>query len=433
MGQSRSMYWNHFVAQLRALLSRLDAQPEVAADEVLAHFAREHPRLGGRDRGQLADAFFAVLRQRALWEGWVASTGEPGESGEGLALLVADQLGWDFVVPAWRDEQRAWLNHAKAKLAAGWGHEAQRFNLPTWLVDALKRQDVPDLAGLAHALTKPASLDVRVNTQTAKRDKLLAAMREQGWEVEATRYSPWGLRLGQRRSLKNTTWFESGAIEVQDEGSQLLAAVLGAKRGETVVDFCAGAGGKTLSLGAMMRNQGRLLALDVSAARLSAMAPRLQRAGLSCVYSMAIQDEHDARLQTWRAKASRVLVDAPCSGLGTLRRSPELKWRLTPDDVQAYAQRQRAILASAARLVQPGGRLVYATCSLLRQENEEVALDFTAEHTDFKPVAAESTLAAVVKSDVERASLCRDGFLRLWPHVHESDGFFAAVWQKAGG
>ncbi len=423
------MYWKQFVPHLQALLAQFDASPALAADEVLAQYRRAHAELGARDRAQLADAFFAVLRQRGLWSAWVSSAGEPAP-GEGLALLAAHHLGWSEMLADCAPAQQQWLARACSQFEAGWGTLAQRLNLPDWLVDDLVSQGVSDIEALAQSLNQAAPLDVRVNVHRAKRDKLMAEMRDQAWPAQPMVYSPWGLRLAQRRSLKNTAWFESGALEVQDEGSQLLAALVGAKRGETVVDFCAGAGGKTLALGAMMRDQGRLMAMDVSAARLAAMAPRLQRAGLRSVYTMALSDEGDARLQAWRGKAQRVLVDAPCSGLGTLRRSPELKWRLQAADISAYATRQRQILESAARLVQPGGRLVYATCSLLRDENEEVAEAFGLQHPMFVPVAAHEALASTVKSPELRAQLCADPYLRLWPHVHGTDGFFAAVWQR---
>jgi 16S rRNA (cytosine967-C5)-methyltransferase len=225
--------------------------------------------------------------------------------------------------------------------------------------------------------------------------------------------------------------FVEGEVEVQDEGSQLLALLLDAKRGEMVADFCAGAGGKTLAIGAAMRNSGRLYAFDTSAHRLSALTPRLARSGLSNVHPVAIAHERDERVKRLAGKIDRVLVDAPCSGLGTLRRSPDLKWRQTPAVVAAQAELQQSILNSAARLVKPGGRLVYATCSLLREEDEAVAQAFGAVHPDFEPLRASELLAAAQVADPER--LC-DGeqlqWMRLWPHRHATDGFFAAVWRK---
>jgi len=228
--------------------------------------------------------------------------------------------------------------------------------------------------------------------------------------------------------LRDMPAFVRGAIEVQDEGSQLLALLVDAKRGEMVVDFCAGAGGKTLALGAMMRNTGRLYAFDVSGHRLEALKPRLARSGLSNVYPAQIAHERDERIKRLAGKIDRVLVDAPCSGLGTLRRNPDLKWRQSPAAIEELRVKQGAILASAARLLKPGGRLVYATCSLLATENEAVAAAFTAEQPAFAPLPAAQVLQ---QAGVEGAdTLCSGDALRLWPHRHATDGFFAAVWER---
>ena len=196
-----------------------------------------------------------------------------------------------------------------------------------------------------------------------------------------------------------------------------------------VVDFCAGAGGKTLALGAAMRSTGRLYAFDVSGHRLDALKPRLARSGLSNVHPAQIAHERDDRIKRLAGKIDRVLVDAPCSGLGTLRRNPDLKWRQSPKSVEELQAKQKAILDSAARLLKPGGRLVYATCSLLEAENEAVVAAFDeARGTDFVPVAAAEVLESL---KVEGASQVTQGrFLRLWPHRHQTDGFFAAVWQR---
>ena len=245
-----------------------------------------------------------------------------------------------------------------------------------------------------------------------------------------TPYSPWGLRIDGKPALQKLDVFTRGAVEVQDEGSQLLALLLDARRGEMVADFCAGAGGKTLAIGATMRSTGRLYAFDVSAHRLDKLKPRLARSGLSNVHPVAIAHERDERIKRLAGKMDRVLVDAPCSGLGTLRRNPDLKWRQSPQDVQELALKQQAILQSAARLLKPGGRLVYATCSVLPQENEQVAEAFGAAHPDFEPCNVAELLAALKVPHAADLCNAEGRFLRLWPHRHGTDGFFAAVWQR---
>ncbi|MGN6666486.1 MAG: RsmB/NOP family class I SAM-dependent RNA methyltransferase, partial [Trinickia sp.] len=218
--------------------------------------------------------------------------------------------------------------------------------------------------------------------------------------------------------------FEDGWIEVQDEGSQLLCALVAPRRGEMIVDFCAGAGGKTLALGAAMRSTGRLYAFDVSDRRLAKLKPRLARSGLSNVHPVLIDSEHDAKIKRLAGKIDRVLVDAPCSGLGTLRRNPDLKWRQSPASVEELVPKQRSILASAARLVKPGGRLVYATCSMLDAENEGIVAQFLADHPDFALVPAGKVLAE------QRIEVEMGDYLSLWPHRHATDGFFAAVLER---
>jgi 16S rRNA (cytosine967-C5)-methyltransferase len=296
------------------------------------------------------------------------------------------------------------------------------------LAEALEAQLGEDFWPLVDSLQHTAGLDVRVNTVQAKRADVQAELEKHGIAVVPTPFSPWGLRMNAKPNLSKLTLFEKGVIEVQDEGSQLLALLLDAKRGEMVADFCAGAGGKTLALGAAMRNTGRLYAFDTSAHRLEAMKPRLARSGLSNIHPVAIAHERDDRIKRLRGKMDRVLVDAPCTGLGTLRRNPDLKWRQSTEAVAELTVKQAAILASAARLLKPGGRLVYATCSMLPQENEEIAEAFSKAHPDFVvlPVTEELTRLKVDHAQ----NLCNGNFLRLWPHRHGTDGFFAAVWVR---
>jgi 16S rRNA (cytosine967-C5)-methyltransferase len=220
--------------------------------------------------------------------------------------------------------------------------------------------------------------------------------------------------------------FQNGWVEVQDEGSQLLCSLVAPRRGEMIVDFCAGAGGKTLALGAMMRSTGRLYAFDISERRLAKLKPRLARSGLSNVNPVLIDSEHDSKIKRLVGKIDRVLVDAPCSGLGTLRRNPDLKWRQSPESVAELAPKQLSILTSAARLLKRGGRLVYATCSILEAENEAVVKQFLEAHPDYALVSARDVLAE------QRVGLDTGDYLSLWPHRHATDGFFAAVLERRG-
>jgi len=217
----------------------------------------------------------------------------------------------------------------------------------------------------------------------------------------------------------------SGKIEVQDEGSQLLCYLVAPKRREMVVDFCAGAGGKTLMLGALMQSLGRLYAFDVSEHRLDKLKPRLKRSGLSNVHPQLLVSENDIRVKRLGGKIDRVLVDAPCSGFGTLRRNPDLKWRQNDAGIAELAAKQRAILTAAAALVKPGGRLVYATCSFLRAENQDIVADFLAAHPHFRLLPANDILRQ------QQIALDTGKFLQLYPHRHGCDGFFAAVMERA--
>lgn len=407
------------------------------AEAVVADFFRGQRSLGPRERAVVADTAYAVLRRRRLFEALATGDAAPLPA-PALARRLA-LLGFagprDALARGLREGEAAWLAASEARIrGAAWQAlpEPLRHNLPDWLAARLQAQWGEAFWPLVAALEQPAPLDLRVNTVHAKRESVQAQLAAAGIASAPTPHSPWGLRLVGKPALGKVAPFARGLVEVQDEGSQLLALLTDAQRGELVVDFCAGAGGKSLALGAAMRGTGRLYALDTSAHRLAALKPRLEKSGLSNVFAQAIAHERDERVARLTAKADRVLVDAPCSGLGTLRRHPDLKWRQTEAAVAAMAGPQAAILASAARLVKPGGRLVYATCSLLSEENEAIAQAFSqsAAGTGFAPVAATAALARHKLPDAD--ALCgSDGqFLRLAPHRQGTDGFFAAVWQR---
>jgi 16S rRNA (cytosine967-C5)-methyltransferase len=400
---------------------------EHPADAVVARFFREHRALGPRERTTLSDTVYAALRQRLRLE-WLARSGS-GPKWRRLAIL-AFPGDIDFLKSALTEPEKVWLDNCLAVTDADL-LAPHRHNLPEWLAAALREQLGTEFDALVASLDQPAALDLRVNSLKKKREAVLTELQQVGLVGGPTPFSPLGIRLQGKPSLAKLPAFVQGEVEVQDEGSQLLALLLDAKRGEMVVDFCAGAGGKTLAIGAAMRNSGRLYAFDTSAHRLDALKPRLARSGLSNVYPVAIAHERDDRIKRLAGKIDRVLIDAPCSGLGTLRRSPDLKWRQTPQTVAAQAQLQMAILSSAVRLLKPGGRLVYATCSLLKEENEAVAEAFGADHPEFEPLPVLELLADAQVPTPER--LCAGSmqqWLRLWPHRHATDGFFAAAWRK---
>ena len=408
-------------------------QFEQAADGLLSAYFRSERRLGHRDRGWIAEAVYGVLRRlRSLRR----IAGEAADARRLLLCWLRSVEGWSLrrLEGLISDDERAALiaAHAEDTPRADAGPTlAERCEWPDWLVAQLQSQgscDEASVLALATALNLPAPLDVRVNRARLGRDVLLRELQGEGLAVVATPYSPDGLRFADKPALNRHPRFLDGSFEVQDEGSQLLSLLLQPRRGQMVVDFCAGAGGKTLHLGALMRSTGRLYALDVADKRLARLKPRVARAGLSNVHPMRIDSEHDARLKRMRDKADAVLVDAPCSGLGTLRRNPDLKWRQSPERVAALCETQASILAAAARLVRPGGRLVYATCSLLAVENASVAEAFAAAHPQFVPLDAGPILSSQQVGDVD--ALVDGGYLRLLPHRHHTDGFFAAVFER---
>lgn len=397
------------------------------ADGALSRWLRAHPRLGMKDRAEVAEAVYDVLRNLRRYR-QMAESGR-GNATRRLAVLgLARVLGLSQVRPMLEPDEATWLERV-------WNIDLQtlpravRHSMPDWLDDALGQMAEPE--SLMAALNQPAALDIRVNPLKADRDTILAELvghweadGSQGARPEATPWSPWGIRLFGRTTLNRWSRFTDGSVEVQDEGSQLLALLVGPKRGEMIIDFCAGAGGKTLLIGALMRSTGRLYAFDVSQYRLARLGPRLARSGLSNVEPVTIANENDTRVKRLAGKAHRVLVDAPCSGTGTLRRNPDIKWRQNPDALAELCELQARILASAARCVAPGGRLVYATCSLLEQENEAQAKAFLEAHPDFREVPVGPILEG--RSAIQAG----EPYLRLRPDQHGTDGFFAAVFER---
>ena len=410
-------------------LVRLTLKFDHPADAIVSRFFRDHKGFGPRERATMAETVYTVLRKKQLFDHFAPSGSGPRE--RRLAILGFYGPG-DFLRSALSDLEIAWLDQCE-KIKPEDLMERHRHNLPEWLVQPLKDQLGDEFWPLVESFNKGAGLDLRVNDFKAKRTDVQKELAALGIKAVPTPFSPWGLRIAGKPALSKMEAFKRGDFEVQDEGSQLLAMLLDAKRGEMVVDFCAGAGGKTLAIGATMRSTGRLYAFDTSAGRLDAFKSRLARSGLSNVHPAAIAHERDDRVKRLSGKIDRVLVDAPCTGMGTLRRNPDLKWRQTPVAVDEMTVKQTAILQSAARLVKPGGRLVYATCSVLPQENEAIAAAFSEANKDFKVLDVGEVLTGMKVE--QAATLCSGGetgqrYLRLWPHRHQTDGFFAAVWER---
>ena len=410
-------------------LVRLTLKFDHPADATVSRFFRDHRSLGPRERATMAETVYTVLRKKLLFDHLAPSGSGPKE--RRLAILGFYGPG-DFLRSALTDQEKNWLDQCE-KVQPDDLMERHRHNLPEWLVQPLKDQLGDEFWPLVESLNLGAGLDLRVNDFKIKRADVQKELAKAGIKAVPTPFSPWGLRIAGKPALNKNEAFLRGEFEVQDEGSQLLAMLVDAKRGEMVVDFCAGAGGKTLAIGASMRSTGRLYAFDTSAHRLDSFKPRMARSGLSNVHPAAIAHERDERVKRLSGKIDRVLVDAPCTGMGTLRRNPDLKWRQNLQSVEEMAVKQTAILQSASRLVKSGGRLVYATCSVLPQENEAIAAAFSLGNPDFEPMDVGEVLLGLKVEDA--ASLCHGGdnkllYLRLWPHRHHTDGFFAAVWVK---
>ncbi len=399
------------------------------ADAMLRQFFQQE-RIGSNERAVVAETVFGVLRHRLFLEYACADKSATSNRATPRRMALAYWIrfgGYNLreLTPLLKREEEKWLGQIKGINIDELPLSVQA-ELPDWLVTELQNTMTDDaILTLGRSMQQPAALDLRVNTLLANRDEVLQSMQAEGFDVQATPYSPIGIRLKNKPSLTRHALFLTGKFEVQDEGSQLLGFLLAPKRNDMAVDFCAGAGGKALMLGAMMRSQGRLYAFDVSEKRLTNLKPRLKRSGLSNLHPQLIAHENDSKVKRLAGKIDRVLVDAPCSGLGTLRRNPDIKFRQSPQSVIELTQKQAAILAAASKLVKPGGRLVYATCSLLPQENRAIVDDFLSSHPNFvlRP-AAEILAQQLIPLDTGEC-------LQLLPQLHGTDAFFAAVLERA--
>lgn len=401
------------------------------ADAKLSEFFRNNRDLGTKERAFVAESVYGVLRRLRFLSTVTANDENDPDDARKLILawlLRVQGMSIRELEPMLNEQQKEWAHLIKAKSTDNLPLAVQA-DVRDWLWEKLVAQyGEAEALTIARSMHEQATLDLRVNTIKGTRDEMLAKFIAENTSGETnvtkTPYSPIGIRMPNRMNIGRHVLFTEGKIEVQDEGSQLLAHLVAAKRGMMVADFCAGAGGKTLAMGALMRNTGRLYAFDVSEKRLHNLGQRLKRSGLSNLNAQVISSETDPKLKRLNGKFDRVLVDAPCSGLGTLRRNPDLKWRQTPEDVAELNVKQTNILARAAKLTKVGGRLIYATCSLLSDENEKIAEHFLATQPDFKLLNAAEILAQ------QQIQLDTGDYLKLLPHLHNTDGFFAAVFEK---
>ena len=409
------------------------------ADEVISAYLRGRRYIGSRDRRDISGRVFDTIRRRARLNWWTKD-GNPRL--QTIAnLVLGDGVSVDHITALFNGEGYGpdKLSESELELAKNFvGRSLDSAEMPAWvrhetpefLCDEIAAGWGDSLGDEAAALNRPAPLDLRVNTLKADCRRALEILGNDGIEAEATPHSPIGLRIGTRVNLRGSTAFKGGFVEIQDEGSQLVALLLGAIPGMQVIDFCAGGGGKTLAVAAAMKNKSGLTACDIDRSRMDRMTSRLKRAGVNSLKRHTLDSLEDNWIAENRGVADRVLLDVPCTGSGAWRRNPDAKWRLTPEKLDDFLAQQRAILDAAAPLVKPGGRLIYATCSILDRENMDQVDAFLSTHPEFSLSPVAKVWAETIGGDAPDGC---EATLNLTPYRHNTDGFFAAVLEKDDG
>jgi 16S rRNA (cytosine967-C5)-methyltransferase len=408
-------------------------------DKLSAAF-RARRGLGGRERRFVAETLYGLVRHarridEALRLGGLRPASAPPDRERLLAYLVLEDglapadaarhaPGVDWSKVAAVDERIAAIADPVRRLALA-------VSLPDFLAARLVADHGAEAEPLARALNLRAPMTVRANLLAGDRDALIAALGVAGLVARAGEHAVAAVHVESRTNLFSLEAFQAGRFEAQDEGSQLIAELVAPPPRGLVVDFCAGAGGKTLAIAAAMENRGRLIACDVDPRKLGELKRRARRAGVTTVQSAELSPAHDAALPAVLArvegKVDRVLVDAPCTGVGALRRNPEARFRLSEADLARLPGEQLAICERALPLLGPGGRLIYATCTVLAAENRAVVDSLLARHPDLELVPVKEIWGA------ERARALGDGdgsFLEVTPHRHGTDGFFAAILRR---
>lgn len=409
------------------------------ADAVLAQYFKGRRFFGSKDRRAVQDQVWQIIRHRARLSWALGAENANARMLVAAALVALDKRPMDSVAglfsgakngpePLHANEKRMVEKAASRNLEDA--PRAARLECPAWVLEKFDRAYGDAADAEVAALGGEAPLDVRANTLKTTREAVLAQLEAEGLKVSPTRLSPIGVRVSNRTTLGNHLGFKDGLFDVQDEGSQLCALLVDARPGMSVMDLCAGAGGKTLALAAQMNNKGRLIASDLSVTRLERSKLRLRRAGVHNA-TLRVLEEHDKWLKRQTSSQGgafdRVLVDAPCTGTGAWRRNPDARWRLKPENLANLTATQDAVIAQGAQLTRPGGRLVYVTCSLLPDENEDRVNAFLAAHGDFKLLDA----AALWSEILPGASPVPGPTLTFSPVRSGTDGFFIAILERS--
>jgi 16S rRNA (cytosine967-C5)-methyltransferase len=422
-------------AQLQASIELLDelAANAYPADRTMAQYFKQRRYIGSKDKAAISEYLYTVLRNRLSFE-YILSRAELGIHSRLLAALMKkidgadlrDYFDGDKYCPArLRPEQLDAFESLDLDLSNAPTHV--RLNVPEWIAGRLEAALGDRYEAEMQASNQRAQTDIRVNTLKSSVAQLSDALDSTADNFSPSKLSPWGIRFASRVALFGLDAFKQGWFEVQDEGSQLLALMSGAKAGDKVVDFCAGAGGKTLALAAMMDNKGVIYACDVHSKRLEQLSKRTKRAGAHNVRTHVLSSENDKWVKQHKQIADVVLLDAPCTGTGTWRRSPDSRWNLTEENLCNLVELQQSIMQSAQRLVKPGGLLLYATCSLLEEENEQQVERFLANNDQF--VKNDLAIPAHWTDQLEQVVL-NSNQLRTYPGLSGTDGFFVAALQR---
>lgn len=423
---------------LEQIFSTWQAEKRFPADKLLEQYFKGHRYIGSKDRGAVAELVYWVLRHKAALQWWLEKYSHPlsarllvlaalilrrDYNPQTIASLTKDSIYSPDALSD--DEQKLVHTLTRNNISHPDMPDHIRLNYPEWLDKNLRDSFGDKLEDAMRGMAEQAPTDLRVNTLKTHREKLLGQLQAEGFDCSPTPLSPIGIRLTKRAPIFTSRFFKEGHFEVQDEGSQAVALLVDAKPSHRVIDFCAGAGGKTLAIAATMENKGRILAWDTSEKRLGQIHQRLKRAGVHNVQTHVLESEHDAFIKRHKTTADRVLIDVPCSGSGTWRRNPDLKWRFTEKDLEEVCTVQQNILQSASRLVKVGGRLIYATCSIFKDENDRQIENFLKSNNHFKLVCAQKIWDKDSSADGDVVS-----YFCVNPHEDGVDGFFAAILER---